>query len=316
MTSFRPAMGHRPQAVSAFAPASVANIAVGFDVLGYAMDRLGDIVHVEKIAEPGVTIAPQTSDAIPIQLVPERNTAGAALLALIRDQQLPFGFHIRIDKGIPLSSGMGGSAASCVAALVAANALLDTPLTHAQLYPYALDGELVASGQRHGDNVGPALLGGVVICGHDRLVPLTVPARWHSLLVHPDLLLETRYSRQILAKDYPLSTITQQQMHLALLMAGCFSGDAQLVMAGLQDVLIEPQRAPLIQGFAQAKHAAMAAGALGAGISGGGPSLFAWFVNASQAQAAAGVVQAAFAAQGVTSQYWVTPIISPGARLL
>ncbi|WP_313274920.1 homoserine kinase [Stenotrophomonas sp.] len=300
----------------AFSPASVANVAVGFDLLGYAVPDVGDTVTVRRIDAPEVRIAAIRGTAIELPLDAPRNTAGAALIALREALQLPYGFELEIDKGIPLSSGMGGSAASCVAALVAANALLDVPLSREQLYLFALDGEAVASGSRHGDNLGPMFLGGLVLCTLERLVPVPVPAQWHSLLVHPDALLETRRAREALQGSYGLKEFVAQSSNLALVLAGCHAGDAGLVRAGLADVLVEPRRAPLIVGFDAAKQAALVAGAMGASISGAGPSVFAWFEDRDGALAAATKVQAAFAAAGFGSQSWVTPVNSPGARLL
>ena len=300
----------------AFAPASVANVAVGFDLLGYAVAGVGDTVTVRRIDAPEVRIAAIRGTAVDLPRQAAANTAGAALIALRQALALPFGFEIEIDKGIPLSSGMGGSAASCVAALVAANALLDAPLGRDQLYLHALDGEAVASGSRHGDNLGPMFLGGLVLSTLERLVPVPVPAHWHSLLVHPDAQLETRRARAALQGSYVLGEFVAQSTNLALVLAGCHAGDAGLVRAGLRDVLVEPRRAPLIAGFGAAQQAALAAGAMGASISGAGPSVFAWFESAEAAQAAAPAVQAAFAAAGFDSQSWVTPLHSPGARLL
>lgn len=300
----------------AFAPASVANVAVGFDLLGYAVAGVGDTVTVRRIDAPEVRIAAIRGAAVDLPRQAAANTAGAALIALRQALAVPFGFEIEIDKGIPLSSGMGGSAASCVAALVAANALLDAPLGREQLYLHALDGEAVASGSRHGDNLGPMFLGGLVLSTLERLVPVPVPPNWHSLLVHPDAQLETRRARAALQGSYALGEFVAQSTNLALVLAGCHAGDAGLVRAGLRDVLVEPRRAPLIAGFAAAQQAALAAGAMGASISGAGPSVFAWFETADAAQAAAAEVRAAFAAAGFDSQSWVTPLDSPGARLL
>lgn len=300
----------------AFAPASVANVAVGFDLLGYPVDGVGDTVTVRRIDAPVVRIAAIRGTTVALPLDAERNTAGAALMSLRAALELPYGFEVEIDKGIALSSGMGGSAASCVAALVAANALLDTPLSTTQLYQHALDGEAVASGSRHGDNLGPLFLGGLVVCTLERLVPIAVPAAWHSLLVHPDAVLETRRARAALAGDYQLREFVAQSTNLALVLAGCHAGDAGLVRAGLRDVLVEPRRAPLISGFAAAKQAALEHDAMGASISGAGPSVFAWFETRAAAQAAAPAVQAAFAAAGFDSQSWVSPIASPAARLI
>lgn len=300
----------------AFSPASVANVAVGFDLLGYAVPDVGDTVTVRRIDAAEVRIVAIRGTAVALPLDAPSNTAGAALIALREALALPFGFEVEIDKGIPLSSGMGGSAASCVAALVAANALLDVPLSREQLYRYSLEGEAVASGSRHGDNLGPMFLGGLVLSTLERLVPVPVPAHWHSLLVHPDALLETRRAREALQGSYALKEFVAQSSNLALVLAGCHAGDAGLVRAGLSDVLVEPRRAPLIAGFDAAKAAALAAGAMGASISGAGPSVFAWFEDRDAALAAAPKVQAAFAAAGFDSQSWVSPINSPGARLL
>ena len=300
----------------AFSPASVANVAVGFDLLGYAVPDVGDTVIVRRIDTPEVRIAAIRGAAVELPLDAPSNTAGAALIALRQALGLTYGFEVEIDKGIPLSSGMGGSAASCVAALVAANALLDVPLSREQLYLYSLEGEAVASGSRHGDNLGPMFLGGLVLSTLERLVPVPVPAQWHSLLVHPDALLETRRARAALQGSYALKEFVAQSSNLALVLAGCHAGDAALVRAGLADVLIEPRRAPLIIGFDAAKAAALAGGAMGASISGAGPSVFAWFEDRDTALAAAPKVQAAFAAAGFESQSWVSPVNSPGARLL
>ena len=301
---------------SAFAPASVGNVGVGFDILGHVIAGAGDTVTVRRIDVLEVHIAAIRGTTVDLPLDAPSNTAGAALIALREALQLPFGFEVEIDKGIPLGSGMGGSAASCVAALVAANELLDEPLSREALYPYALVGEAVASGGRHGDNLGPMLLGGLVLATAEHLVKVPVPEAWHSVLVHPDAILETRRAREALKGDYTLSEFVAQSANLALVLAGCHAGDAQLVRAGLKDVLVEPRRSPLIVGFDAAKQAALQAGALGASISGAGPSVFGWFESRAQAEAAAPAIQAAFAAAGFDSQAWVSPLNSPAAKVL
>lgn len=300
----------------AFAPASVGNVGVGFDILGHAIEGVGDTVTVRRIDEPGVRIHAIRGTTVDLPLGAEDNTAGAALIALRAALNLPFGFEVEIDKGIALGSGMGGSAASCVAALVAANALLPQPLSREALYPFALTGEAVASGGRHGDNLGPMLLGGLVLSTADRLVPVPVPAAWHSLLVHPDAVLETRRARAALQGHYALGEFVAQSANLALVLSGCYTADAALVRAGLRDVLVEPRRAGLIAGFAAARDAALAAGAMGASISGAGPSVFAWFEQREAAFAAQSAVQQAFADAGFDSQGWVSPLNAPAARLL
>ena len=301
---------------SAFAPASVGNVGVGFDILGHVIAGAGDTVTVRRIDALEVHIAAIRGTTVDLPLDAPSNTAGAALIALREALQLPFGFEVEIDKGIPLGSGMVGSAASCVAALVAANELLDEPLSREALYPYALVGEAVASGGRHGDNLGPMLLGGLVLATAEHLVKVPVPEAWHSVLVHPDAILETRRAREALKGDYALGEFVAQSANLALVLAGCHAGDAQLVRAGLKDVLVEPRRSPLIIGFDAAKQAALQAGAMGASISGAGPSVFGWFETRAQAEAAAPAIQAAFATAGFDSQAWVSPLNSPAAKVL
>nr|WP_257644076.1 homoserine kinase [Luteimonas salinisoli] len=304
---------------SAFAPASVGNIGVGFDLLGHAIDGPRDIARVRRIDAAQVRVdavrgAVAGTDAIPLD--PERNTAGRALQALREALALPWGFALELEKGIPLGSGLGGSAASCVAALVAANALLETPLPREALYPFALDGESVASGSRHGDNVAPMLLGGVALATPGRMLALKVPDWLHCVVVHPDQVLETRRSRAALAEPFPLQIVVAHHTHLALFLTGLQRADPELIAAGLRDVLVEPRRAPLIPGFAAVKDAALVHGALGASISGGGPSVFAWFASLAQAEAAAAPMRAGFAAAGFDARSHVSAVAGPRAELL
>ena len=300
----------------AFSPASVGNVGVGFDLLGHSLEGAGDTARVHRIDEPTVRIAAIGGLDITLPMQAEKNTAGRALIAMREALGLDFGFELELHKGIALGSGMGGSAASSVAALIAANALLDSPLSREALYPFALDGEQVASGGRHGDNLGPMLLGGLVLASADRIVRLRVPAAWHCTLVHPDQVLETRRAREALAGSYELKQFVAQSTNLALVLAGCERGDPALVRAGLSDVLVEPRRAPLIPGFAAVKQAALDAGAMGASISGAGPSVFAWFETRAQAEAAVTPMQAGFSAAGVRSEAWVSRVDGPRAELI
>ena len=300
----------------AFAPGSVGNVGVGFDVLGHSIAGIGDVATVRRIEAPTVRISAIRGAVTDLPLEAARNTAGMALIALRESLALPFGFEIEIDKGIPLGSGLGGSAASCVAALVAANALLEAPLSSHALYPHALAGEAVASGGRHGDNVGPMLLGGLVLATADRLTKVEVPASWHAAVVHPHAVLETRRAREALAGAYALKEFVAQSANLAQVLLGCERGDASLVRAGLADVLVEPRRAPLIAGFAAVKQAALDADAMGASISGAGPSVFAWCEDEATAGRAGTAMSAAFAAAGIDSDLHLTPIAGPAAQVL
>jgi len=305
--------------VRAFAPASVGNIGVGFDLLGHAVDGPRDVATVRRIDEPVVRIDSIGGSIAGVDRLPleaSRNTAGGALIALRESLALPFGFALALDKGIPLGSGLGGSAASCVAALVAANALLDAPLPREALYGFSLDGEALSSGSRHGDNVAPMLLGGVAVATASRALQLEVPGWLHAVVVHPDQVLETRRSREALAAPYPLHALVEQTAHLAQFLLGLQRGDAELIRAGLHDVLVEPRRAPLIPGFAAVKAAALDHGALGSSISGGGPSVFAWFDSRAAAERAAPAMRQGFVDAGFDARAYVTPVDAPRAEVL
>ncbi len=300
----------------AFAPASVGNVAVGFDLLGHSMAGIGDRAEVRRIDEPVVRIAAIRGCVAALPTDPRQNTAGVALLALRKALGLQHGFELVLHKGIALGSGMGGSAASCVAALVAANALLAQPLPREALYGFALDGEAIASGGRHGDNLGAMLLGGLVLATHDRLLRIPVPPSWHCAVVHPHAVLETRKARAALVGDYALADFVAQSGNLALVLAGCWNGDAALVREGLKDVLVEPRRAALIPNFARVKQAALDHGAMGASISGAGPSVFGWYETRAAAVAAADAMSTAFAETGLDSDRFVAAVDGPPASLV
>lgn len=306
----------RADVAVAEAYASVGNVGVGFDILGHCVAGAGDRAEVRRIPEREVRISAIHGVITDLPLHAPDNTAGAALISMMRALDLPFGFDLTLHKGIALGSGMGGSAASCVAAVVAANALLDEPLPREALYPFALDGEVVASGSRHGDNLGPMLIGGLVLATDTRLVRIPVPAEWHCALVHPYVVLETRHARAALAGHYALGDFVTQSAHLALVLAGCYRGEAALIREGLSDVLVEPRRAPLIPGFAAVKQAALDHGAFGASISGAGPSVFGWFENKASADAASRAMRQAFLEAGHESDILVAPIDGPAAQVL
>ncbi|QOD90713.1 homoserine kinase [Lysobacter sp. CW239] len=311
--------GNRPaRQASAFAPAGVGNIGVGFDLLGHSIHGPGDRATVRRIDAPTVRIVAIDGDSAgtgDLPLEPALNTAGRALIALREEHGITHGFELWLHKGIALGSGLGGSAASAVAALVAANHVLDAPLSREQLYPAALVGESVASNSLQGDNVGPMLFGGVVLATRTRVIALPAPPLYCAV-VHPHYVLETRRSREALVAPYRIGEFARQSEYLALFLTGLARGDRELIAAGLRDVLVEPRRAALIPGFAGVQAAALAHGALGASISGAGPSVFGWFDDSADASAAARAMQAAFADAGLGSDAWVSPINGPRAELL
>lgn len=311
----------------AFAPASVANVAVGFDLLGFSMGVAGDIVSVEKTSEPTVTIDGITGIVPQITLDAKKNTATAGLLRLIADHKLNFGFKVSIEKGIPLGSGMGGSAASAVGAIVAASALLDAPLTQEQMMSYALIGEAQASGSFHADNVAPCLVGGLTLsrvrgapthdqAPHVEVTSLPLPKDLYCVLINPELSIQTKEARGILKTDVPLKTHIEQSANLAGFIAGCFESDFDLIRRSLSDLVIEPQRAHLIPGFYEIQEAALTTGALGCSISGAGPSIFAWVKGKPLAELICATLIAKFRAGGIASKGWAAPLVSDGARVL
>jgi homoserine kinase len=305
-------------AATAFAPATVGNVGVGFDILGHAFGVIGDRVRAVRQAEPGVRIAAVTGIAGEIPAQAAHNTAGQAVMSLLEATRPSFGVELEIDKGIPLGSGLGGSAASAVAAVVAANALLDRPLPAIELLPHAIAGEAVASGARHADNIAPALFGGLVLTvgiDNPRIKQIPVPAAIRCVLVHPQLFLSTREARGILTRFVDLSDVVWQTANLAGFLAGCYTNDLALIREAFEDVLIEPQRAKLIPGFAQVKQAACAAGALGCSISGAGPSVFAW-CSAGDAVDVRDAMLRAFAGQTIDCDHWIAAVGGDGARLV
>lgn len=304
------------RSATAFSPASVGNVGVGFDLLGHALEGIGDTVTATRIEAPVVRVTSIGGVVTDLPFDPEQNTAARAVAAWRAALGLEFGVELAIEKGIPLGSGLGGSAASATAALTAANALLAEPLSPAQLYPFAMEGERAASGSLHGDNVGPQLLGGLVLATADRVVPIPVPPGLVAVVVHPHFVLETRKAREALRGVYALNEFVAQSEGLALVLAGCFRGDYQLIGRGLKDVLVEPRRAALIPGFAEVKAAALAAGALGASISGAGPSVFAWFADRERAADAGLAMAQAFAGAGLASDIIVSAVANAGAQVL
>jgi homoserine kinase len=232
--------------------------------------------------------------------------------------QPDFGFELHIEKGIPLGSGLGGSAASAVGSVVAANALLAEPLPKLQLLQFAMLGEAVASGSRHVDNIAPCLFGGLVLTvgiDHPRVKNIPVPADIRAVIVHPHMFLSTRQARSILKRDVAMSDFVWQTANLAGFISGCYTNDFDLIREGLNDVVIEPQRQQLIPGFAEVRQSALAAGALGCSISGAGPTMFAWAL-AADAERVRDSMVAEFARRSIETDRWITAVASAGARII
>lgn len=306
-------------AVTAFAPASIGNLAVGFDMLGLAIAGVGDRVMAQKTDRPGISLAEvrglngEPDPQLPTD--PAHNTASLAAQALWDEHGGDEGIELRIYKGIPLQSGMGGSAASAVAAAVAVNALLDSPLTIEKILPYALEGEKCVSGGLHADNVAPSLMGGMILCPQvlaPEIIQLPVPDGVSAVLVHPELRVNTAQSRLGLAKDYSMEQWLSQQGYLAGFLSACASNDIALIGKTLRDVIIEPQRVAAVSCFDAVKNAAEEGGALGVSLSGSGPCIFALCENDLAENLAASMMQAC-RGEGIECQSWVSPMNAPGA---
>ncbi|WP_304516686.1 homoserine kinase [Cecembia rubra] len=263
--------------VTAFAPATVANVSCGFDILGFAIDELGDRVRINLSDNGELKVKEITGDDGRLPVEVDKNTCSVAIQAMLDALGIKQGMDIHLYKGLPLGSGMGSSAASAAAALVAANELLGKPFEKKDLVPFAMEAERIACGAAHADNVAPSILGGfVLIRGYDPLdvVKLPVPDGLYCTLVHPHLELKTADSRSVLRQRISLKESVVQSGNIAGLIAGLFQSDFELISRSLKDVIAEPSRALLIPGFYELREAIRSIGALGSGISGSGPTIF------------------------------------------
>jgi homoserine kinase len=302
---------------TASAPASIGNVGVGFDILGLAFDAVRDRVKAVREPARGVRLGAVRGLVRSLPDTPGTNTALAAAQALLEAAGADFGVRLSIEKNVPLSAGMGGSAASAVAAAVAVNALLPEPFATAELLPFALAGERVSCDPPPWDNVVAALYGGLMLVAREqpaKVHRLRVPAGIVSLLFHPPVQTQTKAARGLLKAEVPMRTAVEHSRRLAAFVAGCAAGDPALVRAGLEDILVEPQRAHLLPAFPPVKATALGVGALGCSFSGSGPSVFAWAL-ASEADAVAAAMAAAFRSEGLEATAYRAPVDSAGVRL-
>lgn len=305
---------------TAFSPATVGNVASGFDLVGHTIDGLGDTVTAEALPQsdsrPRAWIENISGVVTDLPKEADLNTASRAVSALLQASGAKMDIALTIQKGIPLGSGLGGSAASATAALVATNALLPKPVPPAALYPHALFGEAIASGQAVGDNVGPQLLGGLVLATPKEIVALPVPEGLTAVVIHPDSCIHTTEARACLHQPFELNSVTRQQASLAKLITGLYQNNFDWIRQGLEDHLIEPRRKHLIPGFDEVQATAIKFGALGGSISGAGPAVFAWFDDPTKAEKAKDPMARVFEAIGLQTQAYVSPVSAPGARLV
>ena len=310
--------GSSLRSVTAFAPATVANVGSGFDVLGFAVAQPGDTVHAHRRVGAGVTLRAVTGDngRLPRD---DRNTAVVAVRLLLERLGSPFGVDLELAKGMPLASGLGSSAASAAAALHAVNRLAGDPLTAIELLPCALAAERVAAGTGHPDNAAPALMGGfVLIPSTDPLdvVRLPVPDGLAAALLSPNVEIPTGEARRILHQRIPLTDAIHQWGNLAALVASLYSGDLALMGRSLRDVVAEPVRGVLIPGFDSVKQTALAHGAIGCSISGAGPAVFALAQSTARATIVGEAMREAFTAAGLEAALYVSEINRAGPRIV
>ncbi|WP_257669502.1 homoserine kinase [Parapedobacter tibetensis] len=304
--------------VHVFAPATVANMVCGFDVLGFALNEPGDEVIMCKADRQGVHIVNITGDDGRLPREAAKNTVSASVMSFLQYiDRTDVGVEIELHKQMPIGSGLGSSAASTVAGLFAINTLLGSPLSRQELLPFAIQGEELACGHGHADNVAPSLLGGItLIRGYDPLdvVALPVPSELYTSVVFPYVDVPTRDARQMIRAKVALKDAVIQWGNIAGLVAGLFTSDYHLIGRSMQDVLIEPTRAILIPEFYEMRRLAMEAGALGFGISGSGPSVFAFAQSKDIATHITSVVQAHLAGQGIDSNGYVSGINTEGPK--
>lgn len=313
------------KSIKVFASATVANVACGFDSLGFAIHEPGDIVEVEVLEHGSSFIDGITGDQGKLPLSMEKNTAGVAVNAMIdaltrrNDARASTGFKIHIEKKMPLGSGLGSSAASSVAAVVAVNELLQRPFERKELLPFVMHAEQVACGAAHADNVAPALLGGfILVRSYDPLevISLNVPPDLYCAVLHPHIELLTEDARKVLKKNIRLDDAIVQWSNLAGLITGLMKEDYALISRSINDIIFEPVRSLLIPGFDAVKSGALSAGALGCSISGSGPSIFALCKGESAARRVGEAMQSALEPWKLGSDLYVSSINTDGPQIL
>ncbi|MEM1339563.1 MAG: homoserine kinase [Bacteroidota bacterium] len=303
--------------IRVFCPATVANISCGFDVLGMALENVGDEMVVRKTATKGIRIAEVTGQELPLETT--KNVAGVAGLALLGQSDATCGFEIAIHKRIKPGSGIGSSAASSAGVVWAINQLLGQPFTPLELVNFAMQGEKLASNVAHADNVAPALFGGfTLIRSYTPLdvIPLPVPSELYATVVHPQIEIKTSDSRKILKTGITLETGIKQWGNLGGLVAGLFKADYDLIGRSLEDHVVEPVRSLLIPMFDAVKHSVESAGALGMGISGSGPSIFALSKGSTIAKRVAVAMAEVYQNTELDFEVHVSPIGNTGVKSL
>ena len=304
--------------IKIFAPATIANVSCGFDILGLCLDTVGDEMVIKKTKEKGITISKIVGQTLPLEA--KKNVAGVAALALLEKIDSDFGFDIEIYKNIKPGSGIGSSAASAAGAVFGINALLGEPFTTKELVSFAMEGEKLASGSAHADNVAPALLGGFTLVRSYEpsleVIKINSPKELYATVIHPQIEVKTADSRSVLKQQVTLKLAVKQMGNLGGLISGLFAEDYNLISNSLHDEIVEPYRSILIPGFEEVKQECIKAGALGSGISGSGPSIFALSKGEATAKKVAESMSNVYKNIGIDFDVHISKINQKGIKIL
>jgi len=303
--------------IKIFSPATVANVACGFDVLGFCLDTIGDVMVIRKTEEKGIKITKIEGYDLPFEA--EKNVAGVSALAMYNALQPKCGFEIEIYKNIKPGSGIGSSSASAAGSVYGMNVLLGNPLNKTELTYYAMKGEALASQCEHADNLAPAIFGGFTLVKSAiplQVLELPTPSELYATLIHPQIEIKTSESRAILPKDIPLQNAITQWANVGSLVHGLHTSDYDLIKDALNDVVIEPYRKQLIPFFDDVKTAVLEAGALGCAISGSGPSIFTLSKGEDTAKAVEKAMHQVYSNSDIQFETYVSKINTKGIRVL
>lgn len=303
--------------IKIFSPATVANVACGFDTLGFCLDTIGDEMIIRKTEKKGICITKIEGFDLPLEAT--KNVAGVSALAMIADAKPDCGFEIEIYKNIKPGSGIGSSSASAAGSVFAINELLGRPYNKTQVTDFAMKGEALASGSEHADNLAPGIFGGFTLVKSSsplEVLQLPTPEDIYATIIHPQIEIKTSDARAILPKEFPLKDAITQWANMGSFVHALHTSDYKLLKRSLQDVIVEPHRSQLIPHYAEVKAAALNNGALGAGISGAGPSIFALSKGLENAKNVENAMRNVYLKTEIAFETHVSRINTEGIRIL
>ena len=303
--------------IKIFSPGTVANVSCGFDVLGFCLDTIGDEMVVRKTTEKGVKITKIVGADLPFKT--ENNVAGVAALAILKAADADFGVEIEIYKNIKPGSGIGSSSASASGTVFAINELLGRPFNKQQLTTFGMKGEALASGAEHADNVAPGIFGGFTLVKEVsplKVVQLPTPSELYATVIHPQIEVKTSEARAILPKEVELNNAIKQWANVGSLVSALYENDYELIADSLNDFIVEPHRSQLIPHFDKVKKAMLEAGALGAGISGSGPSIFSLCKGKDVAEKVATAIKKVYQSTGIKFEVYISKVNAEGIKII